>query len=84
MKKKLLSAILAMSMVMGLAACGNNGPVPTATESGDTSAATETPAATEAPAAEATDTVAGIDGWEPFADQVTLRVAVYDRGDAGN
>ena len=73
-----------MSMVMGLAACGNNGPVPTATESGDTSAATETPAATEAPAAEATDTVAGIDGWEPFADQVTLRVAVYDRGDAGN
>ena len=28
MKKKLLSAILAMSMVMGLAACGNNGPVP--------------------------------------------------------
>ncbi|RKM61426.1 extracellular solute-binding protein [Butyrivibrio sp. CB08] len=83
MRKKFLSAILAMSMVMGLAACGNNGPVPTANDSADTTEATEAPAA-EAPAAEATDAVAGIDGWEPFGDQVTLRVAVYDRGDAGN
>ena len=88
MKKKVLSAILAASMVMGLAACGNNGPVPTASD--DTQTATEAPAA-EAPAAEATeateaaaDVVPGIDGYEPFADQVTLRVAVYDRGDNGN
>lgn len=27
---------------------------------------------------------AGIDGWEPFADRVTLKIPVYDRGDAGN
>lgn len=27
---------------------------------------------------------AGIDGWEPFADRVTLKIPVYDRGDSGN
>ena len=75
-------------MVMGLAACGSNGAVPTASD--DTQTATEAPAA-EAPADTATETteaaadvVPGIDGYEPFADQVTLRVAVYDRGDNGN
>ena len=57
MKKKVLSAILAASMVMGLAACGNNEPVPTATD--DTQTATEAPA-TEAPAAEATEAAADV------------------------
>ena len=86
MKKKVLSAILAASMVMGLAACGNNGPVPTASDDSQP-AQTEAPAA-DAPAADTAeapaDVVPGVDGFEPFADQVTLRVAVYDRGDAGN
>ena len=86
MKKKVLSAILAASMVMGLAACGNNGPVPTASD--DTQPAQAEAPAAEAPAAETTeaaaDVVPGVDGFEPFADQVTLRVAVYDRGDNGN
>ncbi len=92
MKKKVLSSILAAAMVMGLAACGNNGPVPTAgTDAPEESAPAQTTetAAAEAPAdtaaeAPAADTVAGIDGFEPFADQVTLRIAVYDRGDNGN
>jgi putative aldouronate transport system substrate-binding protein len=89
MKKRLLTTILATSMVLGLAACGNSGPVPTA--SGDSQQTTETPAATtEAPAAQEqtaeapADAVPGIDGFTPFADKVTLRVAVYDRGDNGN
>ena len=89
MKKRLLTTILATSMVLGLAACGNSGPVPTA--SGDSQQTTETPAATtEAPAAQeqtaeaSADAVPGIDGFTPFADKVTLRVAVYDRGDNGN
>ena len=28
--------------------------------------------------------VAGIDGWEAFADNVTLQIPVYDRGSSGN
>ncbi len=87
MKKRLLTAMLATSMVMGLTACGSNGGVPTVTNDSQQSAETTTETAAETPATETTAAesgVAGIDGWEPFADQVTLRVAVYDRGDAGN
>ena len=87
MKKRLLTAMLATSMVMGLTACGSNGGVPTVTNDSQQSAETTTETAAETPATETTEAesgVAGIDGWEPFADQVTLRVAVYDRGDAGN
>ena len=87
MKKRLLTAMLTASMVMGLVACGSSEGVPTATDNSQqtTETTTETPAdttAAETPAAESAE--AGIAGWQPFADQVTLRVAVYDRGDAGN
>ena len=34
--------------------------------------------------AEAAPAVAGIEGWEPFAENVTLQIPVYDRGDSGN
>ncbi|MBQ7615827.1 MAG: extracellular solute-binding protein [Butyrivibrio sp.] len=88
MKKKVLSAMLAASMVLGLAACGSNGAVPT--PSADSQPAADTAATTET-AAPAADTTAaaesvepGVAGFQPFADQVTLRVAVYDRGDNGN
>ena len=87
MKKRLLTAMLTASMVMGLVACGSSEGVPTAPDNSQqtTETTTETPAdttAAETPAAESAE--AGIAGWQPFADQVTLRVAVYDRGDAGN
>lgn len=32
----------------------------------------------------ASTAVAGIDGWEAFADNVTLQIPVYDRGSSGN
>jgi len=89
MKKKLLAALLSASMVMGIAACGSNtATTETTTESADSQTSETTQAetaTTEAAPAETTETAAaGIEGWEPFADQVTLRVAVYDRGDNGN
>lgn len=92
MKKKILAALLSATMVMGVMACGNNDagsgdatPAPAAETPAAETPAAETPAAetAEAPAAEA-DAVPGIDGWTPFENQVTLRVAVYDRGDNGN
>ena len=89
MKKKLLAALLSASMVMGIAACGSNtATTETTTESADsqTSETTQAETATTeaAPAETAETAAAGIEGWEPFSDQVTLRVAVYDRGDNGN
>ncbi len=92
MKKKILAALLSATMVMGVMACGNNDAgsgdatsAPAAETPAAETPAAETPAAetAEAPAAEA-DAVPGIDGWTPFENQVTLRVAVYDRGDNGN
>ncbi len=77
---KLFATILAGAMVVGtLAGCGS------------------APAAEEAPAAEAAEAVAeeaevepvevsaeaGIDGWTAFDEEVTLKVAVYDRGAEG-
>lgn len=44
-------------------------------------AAVSTEASTDAGTSTA---VAGIDGWEPFADNVTLQIPVYDRGSSGN
>ncbi|MBE5961990.1 MAG: extracellular solute-binding protein [Lachnospiraceae bacterium] len=44
----------------------------------DESAATSTPEATQA-----AEAVAGIDGWTPFADRVTITVPVYDRSKEG-
>ena len=91
MKKKLLAALLSASMVMGIVACGSN-TATTETESADSQSSettqttqTETTTTEAAPAETAeTTAAAGIEGWEPFSDQVTLRVAVYDRGDNGN
>ena len=81
MKKKVLAALLSASMVMGIAACGQNS-TPATTEDNTETQETETEA--EATTEENSDVTAGIDGWEPFSDKVTLRVAVYDRGDNGN
>ncbi len=92
LKEKALSIALASAMTAGaLVGCGSSTaetattetPAETAAETPAAETAAETPAA-EAPAAEAAEAVPGIDGWTPFENEVTLRVAVYDRGDNGN
>jgi putative aldouronate transport system substrate-binding protein len=89
--KKVFSLALASAMVAGtLAGCGGNTaePAPAQTEEKTETAETKTETATETAAETAAETpaetVAGIDGWTPFDNEVTLRVAVYDRGDNGN
>ncbi len=83
--KKLLAAALTGAMAVGtLAGCASGGsPAPAGA---DTPVAEEAPAA-QAPAAETPAADAGEAdalGFTPFADQVDLTIAVYDRGDAGN
>ena len=93
MKKKSLQKALALAvaavMSLGtLAGCGSSetttesaAPAETTAESAaETTADAETEAAsTEAAAAEG----GGMDSWEPFAENVTLQVPVYDRGVEG-
>ena len=93
MKKKSLQKALALAvaavMSLGtLAGCGSSetttesaAPAETTAESAaETTADAETePASTEAAAAEG----GGMDSWEPFAENVTLQVPVYDRGVEG-
>ena len=97
MKKKTLQRAAAVTlsgvMVMGaLTGCGGNSDSSTSAPAdnntaapADTSASNSTdtaaPADTTAPAE---NTAAGIDGFVPFDNQVTLQIPVYDRGDAGN
>lgn len=54
-----------------------------ATETKTEAAATETKTEAAATEAEAAPAVAGIDGWEAFAENVTLKIPVYDRGAEG-
>ena len=68
-------------MAMGtLTGCGGSTDAGADTSTKDT-AAVSTEASTDAGTSTA---VAGIDGWEPFADNVTLQIPVYDRGSSGN
>lgn len=93
MKKTTLQKTMALTltgvMAMGtLAGCGSSDSASTTTDtSSATTAATEkaeTTTTEKAETAETTaDAVAGVDGWEAFADNVTLRVPVYDRGVEG-
>lgn len=87
MKKNTLHKVMATALVGAMAmstltGCGSNA---------DSGASTTTAkdSTTESTAAASTDTesstaVAGIDGWEAFADNVTLQIPVYDRGSSGN
>lgn len=93
MKKTTLQKTMALTltgvMAMGtLAGCGSSDSASTTTDTSSTTTATtetaDTIATEKAETAETTaDTVAGVDGWEAFADNVTLRVPVYDRGVEG-
>lgn len=89
MKKKVLHRAMATALVgvmaMGtLAGCGGSSDsaesaAEETTDSADSAAEESTEAAEESTAA-----AAGMDGWEPFAEQVTLQIPVYDRGSSGN
>lgn len=92
MKKNNLQKVLALTlagvMVMGtLTACGNSGNDNTSTNTADTSTSTSTntdnsaSASTDKPADTQGDTaaVAGIDGFVPFEQTVTLNLPVYQR-----
>ncbi len=89
MKKKVLHRAMATALVgvmaMGtLAGCGGGSDsaesaAEETTDSADSAAEESTEAAEESTAA-----AAGMDGWEPFAEQVTLQIPVYDRGSSGN
>ena len=97
MKKKSLQKALALAvaavMSLGtLAGCGSSetttesaAPAETTAESAaETTADAETTAATEAASTEAAAAEGGgMDSWEPFAENVTLQVPVYDRGVEG-
>ena len=94
MKKKSLQKALALAVaaVMSLGTLAGCGSSETATESAapaettaesaaETTADAETTAATEAASTEAAAAEGGgMDSWEPFAENVTLQVPVYDRG----
>ena len=89
MKKKVLATLLSVSMVMGIVACGSSETATTTTEGGDaqqTTESTETTAeaGTEASAATEAAAGAGMEAWEPFAETVSIKIPVYDRGDNGN
>ena len=86
--QKTLALFLAGAMTLGLAACGGGSDKAadaspakeeepakeeTAPEQDSTEAEAETETEAEAPAA---DGAAGIDGWEAFAENVTLKVPV--------
>ena len=91
-----LTGAMAMGMLSG---CGNTGadssdttqtqPATDSTATTDNSAATDNTAAADTTtdtAEEPTEdaaAAAGVEGYEAFADNVTLKVAVYDRGVEG-
>jgi putative aldouronate transport system substrate-binding protein len=94
MKKKTLQRVFAVAMAGTMMAgmlsgCGSSDSsssteTTTTTDDTDSTSSDDSAEADETSAAESdSDVVAGIDGWEPFADNVTLKVAVYDRGAEG-
>ena len=93
MKRKTLrkagAVAAAAVMAMGtLAGCGSSNTAERTaaaetTESTASSEAAESTAAGETTETASTSTGGGMDSWEPFAENVTLQVPVYDRGVEG-
>ncbi len=98
MKKNVLRKVLAFAltgtMLMGLlSGCGNSGSdssdsssssdSQTTTDNSTSNTAADNSSASTDTATEPAAGGAGMDSWEPFADNVTLKVAVYDRGVEG-
>lgn len=90
MKKKVLHRAMATALVgvmaMGtLAGCGGSSDSADSAAEETTESTDSAEESTEAAEESTADTAAaGMDGWEPFADQVTLQIPVYDRGSSGN
>ena len=90
-EKTLAIAAAAVMAVGTLAGCGSSETAESAAPAETQSAAAETgsveEAATEAAEGEteaaAAEAGGGMDSWEPFAENVTLQVPVYDRGVEG-
>lgn len=77
---KVIATALAGAMVVGtFAGCGD-----TTTESVSSTETSSTETSTETSTSTDTEAVAGMDGWTAFADTVTLKIPVYDRGSSGN
>lgn len=95
MKKTTLQKTMALAlsgvMVMGtLAGCGsgnNSNDTPASSNSGSSNnnnASTDNSSTSAASGSDSSSSgVAGVDGWEAFASNVTLRIPVYDRGAEG-
>lgn len=89
-----LTGIMAMGALAGCGGKSDDAPATnnntSTTDTSSTSTTTDnnnvaTDASSNTSSTEnATSAVAGIDGWEAFAENVTLQIPVYDRGDAGN
>ena len=96
MKKNTLQKALATAMVgamaMGtLTACGGDAATTGSSAAGSSTeststASTSTTSSEAAPSSTTGDTpaAAGMEGWTPFTEKVTLQIPVYDRGDSGN
>ena len=88
LQKAVATALVGAMAVSTLAGC-NKSANSDSTTAGNNNTETTTPASSNTETTtEATkndsQTVAGIDGWEPFANKVTLEIPVYDRGSSGN
>lgn len=87
--QKSVAVALTGAMVMGtLVGCGSSDSKTTTTDNTKTETKTESTAKTDDTAAKtddaaATPAVAGIEGWEAFAENVSLKIPVYDRGAEG-
>lgn len=80
--KRLISFMAASVMIAGVfTGCTSNNP-PSNTSNGNTNTQTQTKTegSTEK---QATPTVAGMEGWQPFGSKVTITVPVYDRSKEG-
>ena len=88
--QKTLAIALAAVMSLGtLTGCGNSGTTTESEPLAETTAENTAGTVSEAESTAATDTASaesavaeggGMDSWEPFAENVTLQVPVYDRG----
>ena len=87
MKKNTLHKVMATALVGAMAmstltGCGSNADTNASAEAGTKESVAESSAATGTDSG--STAAAGIDGWEPFAENVTLQIPVYDRGSSGN
>ncbi len=93
LQKAVATALVGAMAVSTLAGCNNSSDTnsttatskqdETTTQAPSTEGNTQETTTQAASSSDSTGT-AGIDGWEPFAEKVTLEIPVYDRGSSGN